>query len=67
MSRDLKSSLESSDSSVSVDDEEVFSISNWITSYLKFSTLYLMVEAAGVEPASETLVNKETPCVVAFV
>ncbi len=25
-----------------------------------------MVEAAGVEPASEILVSKETPCVVAF-
>ena len=26
----------------------------------------LMVEAAGVEPASEIQVSKETPCVVAF-
>jgi hypothetical protein len=25
-----------------------------------------MVEAAGVEPASEIVVNKETPCSVAF-
>jgi len=26
----------------------------------------MMVEAAGVEPASEIVVNKETPCSVAF-
>ena len=26
----------------------------------------VMVEAAGVEPASEIVVNKETPCSVAF-
>jgi len=26
-----------------------------------------MVEAAGVEPASEIVVNRETPCSVAFI
>src|SRR5882757_4819360 len=32
---------------------------------LKINNLNL-VEAAGVEPASEIVVNRETPCVVAF-
>jgi len=32
---------------------------------MKLNSL-IMVEAAGVEPASEILVSKETPCVVRF-